>query len=67
MAPQVLSSEKHLGTEADIFALGVCLFGARMGSFPFDHALTSYKAGKAPDPKYVLLQLREKGDHFAYW
>ena len=56
MSPQVLSEEQYHGSEADIFALGVCLFGARMGSFPFDHALTKYKNGKGPDTKYVMLQ-----------
>ena len=55
MSPQVLSQQQYHGSEADIFALGVCLFGIRMGTWPFDYALTKAIIGKAPDKKYTLL------------
>jgi serine/threonine protein kinase len=57
-APEIFDNQPYIGTAADIWSLGVCLFGMVTGALPFDapdFATLAYrvKCGKVTFPAFV--------------
>eukprot|EP00117_Sycon_ciliatum_P040631 scpid58394/ scgid3025/ Maternal embryonic leucine zipper kinase; Protein kinase Eg3 len=57
-APELIKGRPYLGTEADIWSMGVLLYALLCGFLPFDHDNTAYlyrliQAGKYEVPKWL--------------
>lgn len=60
MAPEIILGKKYDGRKADIFALGVTLFGLVCGLAPFNYAMKD-------DPFYNLLTSNDEALLDNYW